>query len=130
MPIIGEWKNPAINRCYGKAPYPSMAIAEKVAQRDSENTGDLIIAYQCYGCARFHVGHADRCQFIARRKLEERRIELPTACPRCSGSIVEERRLAAAESGNTNVYCSNECHAQHSKSRRHARRAAQLSSGE
>ena len=128
MPIIGEWKNPAITRCHGKARYPSMAIAEKVAQRDSEHTGELIVAYKCYDCARFHVGHADFSQLIARKEQEARRVELPTSCPRCGGPITEERRIAAVESGNSNVYCSSKCQAKHAKTRRNALRMTQRAS--
>ena len=126
MPIVGQWKNPAVRRCYGKAKFPNIATAEKVAQRDSERTGDLIIAYQCFDCLRFHVGLADRSQILARQEPEARLIELPTACPRCSGPIPEQRRIAAAEAGNANVFCSNRCRDKQSKSKRHARRAAQL----
>jgi hypothetical protein len=123
MPVIGEWSNPAIKRCIGKQAYRGIRIAEKVAQRDSLRTGELIIAYQCFDCGRFHVGHADRCQHIVRQQVERRGYSLPTACPHCGGPISEERRIAARESGNRNVYCSKKCQRKGGKKARHARRA-------
>ena len=121
-----EWRNPALARCYGKSAFPNFAIAEKVAQRDSEKAGELIIAYQCYDCGRFHVGHADLSQILARQEPIKGLIELPTECPRCGQPVPEERRIAATESGNSNVYCSKKCGQKFSRSQRHARKAAQL----
>jgi hypothetical protein len=123
--IFGEWKNPAIKRCLGKQPYKTITMAEKVAQRDSSRTGDLIIAYQCFDCGRFHVGHADRSQLIVRQQVERRGFSLPKDFPHCGGPIAEQRRIAAWESGNSAVFCSKKCQRKGSRKARHARRDAQ-----
>jgi predicted sulfurtransferase len=120
MPIIGEWRNPALKRCVGKQAYRRITIAEKVAERDSLRTGELIIGYQCFDCERFHVGHADESQKIARQR---RGVNLPTTCPHCGEPIPEERRQAARESGNLTVYCSKKCSRKGAKKARNARRA-------
>jgi len=120
LPIIGEWKNPALRRRVGKQAYRRITIAEKVAARDSQRTGELIIAYQCFDCLRFHVGHADQSQQIAR---QHRGFSLPTTCPHCGEPIPEERRQAARESGNLTVYCSKKCSRKGAKKARNARRA-------
>jgi hypothetical protein len=124
VPITGEWKNPAINRCFGKQAYRHITVAEKVAHRDSDRTGDLIIAYKCYDCGHYHVGHADRSQHIVREEVERHGFSLPKICPHCGGAIPEARRIAAWESGNRNVYCSNKCRDKCGRKARHARRAA------
>lgn len=123
MPIIGEWSNPAVRRCFGKQAYRRITIAERVAQRDSERTGELIVAYQCYDCGHFHVGHADQSQHIVRQQIDLRGFSLPVSCPHCKGKIPEERRLAALESGNRNVFCSKKCQRKGAKKARRARRA-------
>ena len=41
-----------------------MATAE--AGQMSRQTGELIIAYKCYDCPKWHIGHADRTQLIIR----------------------------------------------------------------
>jgi hypothetical protein len=67
MPIDGEWKNPARGRCYRKKRYPNWDLAEMAAEKASLVTGDLIIAYKCVDCRKFHIGHADLAQTIVRR---------------------------------------------------------------
>ena len=63
------WTNPATKiRCYGKCQYPSAKRAEKQALRASQRTGDLIIAYECFDCGYWHIGHADKAQQIAREQ--------------------------------------------------------------
>jgi hypothetical protein len=122
VPIFGRWQNPAILTRNRKVAYRSMAIAEKSARRASERAGELIIAYECCDCGRFHIGHANKSQIIVRERLERRLHNLPTSCPRCGSPIPEERRLAAWESGNRNVYCSKKCQQKGGKKLRHARR--------
>jgi hypothetical protein len=123
VPIIGEWRNPAVRRCLGKQAYRRIKIAEKVAHRVSEQKGELLIAYECFDCGRFHVGHADRSQQIVREEAERSWFSLPTNCPHCGGPIPEERRVAARESGNRNVYCSTKCQQKGGKKARRGRRA-------
>jgi predicted nucleic acid-binding Zn ribbon protein len=66
----------------------------------------LIIAYQCFDCLKFHIGHADESQKIVRREAVSR---LNTRCPNCNAAIPMERRFQAAESKNDSVYCSAKC---------------------
>ena len=126
MPVVGEWSNPADRRCYGKWAYRKMTVGEKMAQQDSARTGELIIAYQCYDCLRFHVGHADQSQQIVRHQAERSDFSLPAACPNCEGPIPEERRIAAWESGNPTVYCSKRCQKKCGKKALRTRRAGQV----
>src|ERR1700744_6386301 len=58
VPIDGEWHNPGISRCYGKVRFKRIETATEVAARMSLKTGEVLIAYQCPDCLRFHVGHA------------------------------------------------------------------------
>ena len=57
--IKGVWKNPTKSRCDVKRAYPSMAIAEARANRATRRAGHLIIAYKCFDCGAFHIGHPD-----------------------------------------------------------------------
>jgi len=124
VPIIGRWENPAVARCYGKQAYRKMTTAEEVAQRDSKRLGTLVVAYECYDCGDFHVGHADLSQRLARQNLDKN--GLPTVCPYCSEPIPEERRQCAWESRSRNVYCSKRCQEKGGKKARGARRAAHV----
>jgi hypothetical protein len=130
MTINGEWKNPALRRCDSKAAYPNWKVAESVAQKISVRTGELLIAYQCFDCNRFHVGHADRCQIIVRqsaskpKKEAERAIVLPEMCPHCGQRIPEGRRRAAENSRTPTVYCSRKCQQHGSRKARRAKREA------
>jgi len=125
MPLTGQWKNPAYWRCHGKRKFSAISSAEKVAAQDSAHTGELIIAYKCYDCGLFHVGHADLSQRIAHERSLCQGHSLPTICPHCGKSISEERRVAARESGNQNVYCSTKCSEKGRKKARHIRKAKQ-----
>lgn len=130
MPINGEWKNPALRRCDRKAAYPSWKVAESVAQKISIRTGELLIAYQCFDCNRFHVGHADRSQIIVRENASKPKtkvhtpIVFPTACPHCGQPIPDERRRAAQDSHTPIVYCSRKCQQKGSRRARRERREA------
>jgi hypothetical protein len=107
MPINGVWNNPASRRRNRKQAYRSAAIAEKIAEKQSNKTGELIIAYRCYDCSWFHIGHADEAQKIIRKPSDM--ASLPVICPRCKNPIDEVRRQAAHMSGSARVYCSPEC---------------------
>jgi hypothetical protein len=114
LKISGHWCNPAIRRCDCKRAFPNWEQAEIVAERHSLKTGELIIAYQCYDCLKFHVGHADESQKIVRQvrvNIPPQRMEkpLPVNCPLCSQPIPSERREAAEKSGSSTVYCSIKC---------------------
>jgi predicted RNA-binding Zn-ribbon protein involved in translation (DUF1610 family) len=97
-PIDGTWRNPAIRRCYGKIASRDWNSAELRAERASIRTGDLIVAYRCYDCGWFHIGHADQLQ---KRIREERLKTVNMQCPRCGDLIDDARRYETAESGNT-----------------------------
>lgn len=121
LPIDGVWRNPAIRRCYRKIAYSSWQKAEERAEKASLRTGDLIVAYQCYECGRFHIGHADRSQKIVREVAVS---SLNSQCPRCNAQISDERRYQAAESGNSTVFCSPKCRKKFGEKRRRARKLA------
>jgi hypothetical protein len=57
--IWGEWQNPALTRCDSKLAFRSLNQAAVQAERASNRTGELIIAYTCFDCGAFHIGHAD-----------------------------------------------------------------------
>lgn len=87
--------------------------------------------------ARFHVGHVDEAQCLVHQEPQPKNpappktptpTALPSMCPHCGNAITEERRLAAKQSGNSNVYCSRKCQEKGSRKARHARRAGLLSS--
>ena len=121
MPIYGEWRNPAIRRCYRKIAYPSWRKAEKRAEKASIRTGDLIIAYECYDCGKFHIGHADLSQKIVREVSVS---SVNSHCPRCNAPISDKRRYQAAESGDTTVYCSAKCQDKWGKKKKRAKKPA------
>jgi hypothetical protein len=43
--------------CEGKASYPTMQIAQRVAARQSKDGFGKLEAYRCKFCNRVHVGH-------------------------------------------------------------------------
>lgn len=98
-----------MRRCDGKSAYSSKK-AEKAARLASKRTGDLIVAYMCYHCGKWHIGHADKSQHIVRAETDRRGLfTLSEDCPHCGKPIPEERRYAAWESGANTVYCSKNC---------------------
>lgn len=117
MPITGTWKNPALGRCDRKRVYLTMARAERVAERQSLQSGELLLAYPCFDCGRFHVGHADLSQQIIRQEPVK---ALNVCCPRCQKPVPEERRAAATASGAAVVYCTRRCGERYRKAIRHA----------
>lgn len=60
-PITGEYYALAQRRrwrsCERKAGYPNEKVAASRAQRMSMRDGELFLAYQCYYCGKWHVGH-------------------------------------------------------------------------
>jgi hypothetical protein len=66
-------------------------------------TGELIISYQCYDCGKWHIGHADLSQILAR---------IPPNGPLCviCGQRIEATRIEKAErKGNIIQTCSKPC---------------------
>jgi hypothetical protein len=51
-----------MGRCQGKIPYRTIERAELVAAKRSLVLSELLIAYECFDCGRFHIGHADASQ--------------------------------------------------------------------
>jgi hypothetical protein len=99
-----EWKNPAhFKRCHGKRGYSSIRKADIQAERASARSGDLIIAYACFDCGYFHIGHADLSQQIVRVPLAAR------PCQHCGGPIPEAKTLKATRFHSTALYCSDQC---------------------
>jgi len=84
--IKGIWHYPSRSRCDKKAAYPSMKIAESKARESTKRASQLIIAYKCFDCSAFHIGHADSSQKLARIKKAK---SLPT-CDLC-GAIISKR---------------------------------------
>src|SRR6266478_2095884 len=87
----------------------------------SLRTGDLIVAYECYDCGKFHIGHADQSQKIVREVAVS---SVNSNCRRCNAPISDERRYQAAESGNSTVYCSRKCQDKWGKKKRQAKKLA------
>lgn len=102
MPIYGEWNNPGIRRCYGKVQFRGAERATEVAARMSLKTGEVLVAYQCPDCLRFHVGHADHTQLLVR--------DLPSIrCFRCKGPITLAQKLKGMARDGIHAYCSEKC---------------------
>jgi hypothetical protein len=88
------------DRCARKEALPN-AVADRLAQRASEKSGELIISYHCFDCGMWHIGHADESQIRAHKP--------DTNCMYCHKPIPKER-LAKAERKGTRVFtCSKKC---------------------
>jgi hypothetical protein len=46
--------------CTRKDAYSTLTGAERVAEKARARTGELIVAYPCDFCGRFHIGHLPR----------------------------------------------------------------------
>ena len=97
------WEIFSSRRCAGKTRFPNMARAERRAEALSIRTGDLILAYECADCGRFHVGHADLSQRLARA------IHVDRNCLRCGKPIYETLQQKAKRWGSPSLYCSAGC---------------------
>ena len=123
MPISGHWRNPGWRRCDSKIGYRYSVSAEKVARRMSIKSGELLVAYRCFDCGSFHVGHGDLAQILVRQERDlPRPPTLPATCPRCDQCIPDERRVAALAAGTKTVYCSKDCQKKHSRKLRREKR--------
>jgi hypothetical protein len=110
------WQNPAhFQRCAGKRRYFSMRKAEIAADRATDRARELIIAYQCPDCEKFHIGHADTAQLLARDGQRA-----PT-CLFCDQPISLARREKATANGSEITYCSRACQKKARKRRRERR---------
>ena len=90
-------------RCARKRGYSNPDMADELAQKASLRTGDLIISYQCYDCGKWHIGHADLSQILAR---------IPPNGPTCviCGQRIPEARIEKAKRwGSPTRTCSKLC---------------------
>lgn len=115
---LATWKNPAhYRRCQSKRAYRSLCAAEVQAERASDQTGELILAYTCCDCGSAHIGHADLSQQLARIPHMDR------PCLNCGGTIQEAKKRKAERFHAEPLYCSERCQRRASLNRREARRA-------
>ena len=112
-------------RCQRKRTYWNGTLADKAAQRASAKTGELIISYQCYECHRWHIGHADLSQILAR---------IPPGralCEVCGQPIDANRLDKAKKSGTLTTTCSKPCKRElDSRQKQQRRQAAPPAHGE
>jgi hypothetical protein len=110
------WQNPAhLSRCKDKRRYSSMAKAEVGAEQASGSTGGLIIGYECPDCGKFHIGHADKAQLLARNNLSA------PACQQCGQPILRNEQPEATANRSDMVYWSETCRRAARKLRRTTR---------
>ena len=101
--IWGEWQNPALRRCDSKLAYRSLNLAAARAEQASNRTGELIIAYTCFDCGAFHIGHADLSQQLAHSVL------LEPGCRQCGQTIPVAKKRKTRFYSVKPIYCSVRC---------------------
>ena len=98
---MNDWiRKYAEARCGTKQAFRKASKADAAAMKASLKTGELIVSYQCYDCGRWHIGHADEAQVLARRKPEY------PLCIICGKPISKNRRRRA---GASTQVCSSAC---------------------
>ena len=107
------------NRCEGKQAYRKASLADEQAEKATHRAGELIISYQCYDCGKWHIGHADQSQILARVPTSK-----PT-CVICKGLINEARLQQAEQNGTHTTTCSKTCARQQRSRRSRERRLAE-----
>lgn len=90
------------DRCARKEALPNAGVADKLAQRASEKSGELIISYECFDCGMWHIGHADESQIAAH-------IPPDPTCVYCHKPIPEDRLAKAKRQGIKITTCSKRC---------------------
>ena len=110
-------------RCGRKLQY-SKPRAYEVAKRATRRTGTLIVPYECFDCARWHIGHAPESEQIeyqeyfaeqARKTLIQQEILVKAMegifCKWCTAPIPLERTMQLLQSGVLALptFCSKEC---------------------
>jgi hypothetical protein len=81
-------------RCDGKKPHKFITSAARSAKRATELSGSLIIAYECYDCGAFHIGHADLSQKIAfEQAIAEARAKAKVAADKTTRPIAPGIKL-------------------------------------
>lgn len=110
------WRNKAHeSRCEGKHGFQKAEVAEQSARAASLRTGQLIIAYRCYDCGLWHIGHADQSQ--AQAHLPRTASDLTIAgqgidqplCEICGNEIPMVRISQARECNSDTPVCSEAC---------------------
>jgi hypothetical protein len=88
--MTDDLKKVHFRRCARKRGFRNPNIADELARRASLKTGELIISYQCYDCGKWHIGHADLSQILAR---------IPPNGPICMicGQRIPDSRIEKAE---------------------------------
>jgi hypothetical protein len=94
-----------------------MKVAERRAEKATAKTNDLITAYKCPDCGRFHIGHPDLSQKLAFQ------VHVDRGCLRCGGPIHEALRQKAKRWGWPSLYCSPACRKLAARQRRQAKRS-------
>jgi hypothetical protein len=118
--IWGEWQNPALRRCDSKLAFRSLNQAAIQAERASSRTGELIIAYTCFDCGAFHIGHADLSQQLAHT------VSVEPGCRECNLPIPEAKKRRARACSAKAIYCSDRCQKVAERKRRAQRQMASV----
>ncbi len=106
--------------CLRKATYWHEGQATRKAIKASRKTGELIIAYECFSCGGWHIGHADETQLAARNMQQGDPLPLCSVC----GKLIPPRRLRkAARLKSVTTTCSPACTARARRQRRREREA-------
>jgi predicted RNA-binding Zn-ribbon protein involved in translation (DUF1610 family) len=87
-------------RCGTKKAFRKASKADSAAMKASLRTGELIVSYQCCDCGRWHIGHAEEAQVLARRT------PVDPLCIICGKPISKSRRRRA---GASTQVCSSQC---------------------
>jgi hypothetical protein len=93
----------AFRRCDSKATYRNGKIAATVARKVSQRIGELVIAYECFECGCWHIGHADQAQLNARTPVSK------ASCRVCWQPIPEHKVEQAKYCKTKPLYCSKSC---------------------
>lgn len=108
-------------RCGGKrrlSPRKAGVIAGLMSVKHRE----LLIAYECFDCGYWHVGHADSSQIKAHGDLLERLRTHADTCQVCGQKLSLNRRVAIVEGSAKPGTCSTAC----IKALKHKRKAAAM----
>jgi hypothetical protein len=118
--MTNNLKKAHFGRCARKRRFRNPNIADEFAQQASLRTGELIISYQCYDCGKWHIGHADLSQILAR---------IPPNGPTCiiCGQRIPESRIEKAKRwGSPTQACSKPCTQEMRRRRAQQKRVDQL----
>jgi hypothetical protein len=105
------WRNPiTARRCDGKRAYRTVEYASKVAKGDSERSGDYIVAYFCYDCGLWHVGHADLTQkIIAEQEFDKLHPTVTVIPVGEDGRVCQNPECSNGVPEKGTVFCTKNC---------------------